>query len=90
MWLLMLIMFIPDAAISRTELARFATEGACQSERDRIQRMMGEAYPNENDFILRCKYRVQLIKKRRPVCRNSASGGNNLPERTAPCLNVSF
>lgn len=37
-----------------TELGRFDTEQACNSERDRIGFEMAEAYPHEADFQIVC------------------------------------
>lgn len=56
MWVLLLIFLAPSGTYGEaTVLARFATQAACQDERNRIGFLMAEAYPLEHTFTIECR-----------------------------------
>jgi len=60
MWLL--LMFTLGSAYMHetvTVLEKYATEGECRSELKRIKAQMHDAYPNEHDYFLKCKWRAK-------------------------------
>lgn len=60
MWLLVIVLLVAPAGISRvTVLNSFASYEECKPERDRIGFAMAESYPQENTFRIECALREQ-------------------------------
>ncbi len=63
MWLLLIVLLSAVPGINRaTVLNTFATQEACQPERDRVGFEMAEAYPGENDFLIVCEFHERAQK----------------------------
>lgn len=58
MWLL-LIVFVSGVQ-GTTELDRFETYEACQRERNRVGYEMADAYPDEHDFNIVCRFEERV------------------------------
>ena len=63
MWFLVFILLHPALGqADATVLAQFATQAACQRERNRIGYLMAESYPHEREFLIECHGRGRGLK----------------------------
>lgn len=62
MYTLVFIILVPVSGIDRiTELERYPSEDACQSEKIRILKEMQKVYPDDKTWSLECRLTGQRI-----------------------------
>ena len=57
MWILVLIIFSPVGDVDRVvAIEKYETSVECKDERDRVSLEMRKSYPNDNTFIMECRF----------------------------------